>query len=350
MSPESAPASSPVLILRKAKDLVAEPVTWTVDQIIPDGMLTVLSGKDKRGKTLLGWEITRAVSRGEPFLGQFSVKQGPVIFLALDDPAVVTVDRLEHLGLTDMPADAPDVHVATPLDGRHTDKTFWDAVESQIKVLRPCLVVVDALYLFLPPGNETMNQAGAMGPLMQRLNQIVERTGTSVLLITHDTKSGGDVAGSFVIRAAAKHILRLGLPSDAPAASQRRILTVESKVTERTDWTLEFNGPGSWKLVDTDAEKLAATKTAVTAWLKQGGTGTVEEIARAVQRRRADVATVLGKPNAECPVKVEKVTSGKGRPRHVYRWIFGPDPGSTDVGPKISTDPEAPQRQELTHA
>jgi RecA-family ATPase len=94
-------SDSSVLRLHKAADLVAEPVAWTVDQIIPAGMLTVLSGKDKAGKTLLALEMVRSVIRGQPFLDQFTVQKGPVIFLALDDPASVTVDRIRQLELDD---------------------------------------------------------------------------------------------------------------------------------------------------------------------------------------------------------------------------------------------------------
>jgi hypothetical protein len=64
-----------------------------IDQIIPAGMLTLLSGKDKLGKTLLAWELCRSVLQGIPFVGHFPAMQGPVVFLALDDPATVTIYR-----------------------------------------------------------------------------------------------------------------------------------------------------------------------------------------------------------------------------------------------------------------
>ncbi len=344
MSAQATPAAPPVLILHKAADLVAEPVTWTVNQIIPAGMLTVLSGKDKVGKTLLAWEIARAVRRGEAFLGQFPVKQGPVIFLALDDPAVVTVDRLEQLGLKD----CPQLHVATPLDCQHRFSMFWDEVGKQVLGLHAGLLIVDALYLFLPQGPDTLNQAGAMHPVMAIFNQLTEKTRVSIVLIAHDNKSGMDVAGSFVIRAAARQILRLSAPD---GLSPKRLLKVEGKIIEAGEWTLNFGGPGQWKLVDTEAEKLGKTKGAVSAWLQRGQVGTVEEIARAVEKRRADVGTVLAQLKAEGLVEIEKVTTGaKGRPRDVYHWVFGPEPGNLHAGPKIPTEAEAPPDSELTRA
>lgn len=317
--------AAPVLVLRKAADLVAEPVTWTVDRIIPSGMLTVLSGKDKIGKTLLAWEIARAVTRGQAFLGQFPVTSAPVIFLALDDPAAVTVDRLEQLGLRD----EPGLYVATPLDCQHRDPRFWEQVEAQVVGVGARLVIVDALYLFLPLGAEALNQAGAMHPVMAVFNKLTERSGASVLLLAHDSKSGGDVAGSFVIRAAARQILRLGVPGEPHS---RRVLNVEGKIAEAGTWALDFAGPGNWRLVEGDTQRLEGTQQAVRAWLERGQVGTVEEIARAIEKRRSDVGTAVSQLQAVGLVKVDTISAGKGRPRKVCRWSFGPDREKCDSG------------------
>ena len=318
MSPTASLLEKPIVKIRQAADVVAEPITWVVDQIIPSGMLTVLSGKDKAGKTLLAWEIARAVCRGENFLSQFPTTQGPVVFLGLDDPATVTVDRLEQLGIQEV----PDLYVGTPLDCQPNLVGFWPEVREQVEGLDAQLVVVDALYLFLRGSADAMNQAGGMAPVMEPLNKLAEETGASVLLITHDSKSGGDVAGSFVIRAAAKQILRLTSNNQ----SSRRSLHVEGKIIERCEWTLEFNGPGSWKLADEGAERLTQTKVLVKSWLQSGNRGTVEAIARAITKRPADVRTVLGLLQKEEPVSIESVRRARGRPAQEYYWNFRPEP------------------------
>lgn len=79
----------------------------------------------------------------------------------------------------------------------------------------------------LPPGRETLNDPGAMGPVMQALNRLARRPGAAVLLIAHDAKSGKDVAGSFVIRAAATVILRLIRPGREGRTSPPRSLIVD---------------------------------------------------------------------------------------------------------------------------
>lgn len=314
-------SDKPVLTLHRAPDLKEAKITWAVDQIVPNGMLTLLSGKDKTGKTLFAWEITRAVLQGESFLGHFPVTKGSVLFLGLDDPNVVTFHRLEQLGIRD----AQDLHVATPVDAQHRHFTFWDEVQAQAQAIKPQLVVVDALYLFLAHSSDAMNQAGSMGPVMEPLNKLTEQTGASVLLITHDSKGGGDVAGSFVIRAAAKQILRLEGKRDEPS---RRTLHVEGKLIERCLWTLNFGGPGKWALTDEEALSLTQTRVTVTAWLKQGNRGTTEAIAEAVQKRRVNVEMVLKQLVEEGLALTQKVKSGPGRPRVEYGWDFGPNPSN----------------------
>ena len=318
-------SSQPGLTIRRAADVVAEPISWTVDQILPGGMLTILSGKDKAGKTLFAWEIARAVCRGENFMGQFPTAQGPVLFLGLDDPATVTVDRLEQLGIQE----APDLYLGTPLDCQPNHVDFWPKVREKVEGIAAQLVVVDALYLFLRGGSDAMNQAGGMAPVMEPLNKIAEETGASVLLITHDSKSGGDVAGSFVIRAAAKQILRLIGISHQPSM---RSLQVEGKIIERCEWILEFNGPGSWKLANEGTERLTQTKGLVKSWLQSGNRGTVEVIARAISKRPADVRTVLGLLQKEEQVLMESVRRGRGRPAQEFYWNSRPKPIGVNGG------------------
>jgi archaellum biogenesis ATPase FlaH len=318
----------PALTLHLASKLVAKPVTWTVDQLIPSGMLTVLSGKDKSGKTLLAWEMVRAVLNGEPFLEQFSVANGPVIFLALDDPTVVTIDRLQQLGIND----SPDLHVATPLDSQNKHYDFWKAVTAEARLIRPQLIVVDALYLFLEGGGESLNQAGAMARVMQPLNELAEETGASVLLITHDTKSGSDVAGSFVIRAAAKQILRLEGKKEEPSS---RTLHIDGKLIEQCLWTFKFEGPGKWALSDEEDLNLAQTRADVTKWLQAGNRGTAVSIAEVIRRRPATVRMVLTRAVEEGLVLQEKVKHGVGRPAIEFRWNFSPGPVVEEAGRKI---------------
>jgi hypothetical protein len=198
-----------------------------------------------------------------------------------------------------------------------------------------------------------------MGPLMSRLNALAETTGAAVLVVAHDSKSGVDVAGSHIIRAAAKVILRLLLPQgaeddpDEGPTTPRRVLRVESKFTSATAWALEIRGDGCWQFLGTQRAARAATVQAlVRDFLAAGNAGTTEEIAQAVSRRRADVERALAALQEADQVVVEDQPVGRGRPRRVYRAasnfrpdpIFRPEPpdGNSDANPRIYEEVSPP--------
>lgn len=317
--------TEPVLTLRKPWDVNVSSLEWVIDQIVAAGMLTLLSGKDKLGKTLLAWEFCRSVLQGTPFVGQFHATQGSVVFLALDDPATVTMHRLDCLNL----AEQPNLDLATPADCNLASKGFWTRLGEEIDRIHPRLLIIDSLYLLLPAGAESMNQAGGMGPLMNEFNKICERTGAAIVLITHDTKQGETVAGSFVIRAAAKQILRL---TGVPDASHGRVLRIEGKLVEKMDWTLQFNGPGDWTLIDSQAKELATTAAAVRDHLDRGEKGTSEEIAQALGKRRIAVDSALRLLVNEGFATCDEVHGKRGRPPKVYQKSLRPTPETLTLG------------------
>jgi len=58
---------------------------WAVPGILPEG-LNILGGKPKQGKSILSLNIGIAIASGGKALGQIDVKQGKVIYFALEDP------------------------------------------------------------------------------------------------------------------------------------------------------------------------------------------------------------------------------------------------------------------------
>ena len=212
---------------------------------------------------------------------------------------------------------------------------------------------MDALYLFIPPGRDAGNDAARMRPIMDRLNRLAQEAGATVLLIAHDNKGGLDVAGAYVIRASAKAILRLDLPRGAQEGEDgpqtpRRILRVETKMAPGETYNLEIIGTREqyqgWRLHGTlEAARQADALRAVEDFLRDGGQGTEEEIARTLGRRREEVGKTLdalkaaGKASAE-PQKA----SGPGRPPVVYRWAEFPSqsasPGENEMGRKFPAE------------
>ena len=100
-----------------------------------------------------------------------------------------------------------------------------------------------------------------MRPVMVRLDRLVTETGAAILVVAHDNKGGTDVAGSYVIRAMAKAVLRLTLPKeqDEPEPNEptttRRVLTLESKLVASAAYLLELRDVGAWELLGEPAER-----------------------------------------------------------------------------------------------
>jgi hypothetical protein len=299
-------------------------VSCVVEGLLADGMLSILAGKDKLGKTLLALEIGRCVLRGTPLFGLLPVRQGLVMAALLDDPLVLTLERLDELGMRG-PSD--DLHIVNPANFENPFQ-FLQRLEDEALALRPALIIIDALYLFVPDSRDAGNDAARMRPIMLRLDRLGVRTGTAVLVVAHDTKSGTDVAGSYVVRAMAKVIMRLtagarGTTVEAQETSTgHRVLTVQSKLGEAVDYQLELRGVGDWRLVDDfgGTVNVVDLRTVVLAHLDAGNDGSATEIARAVRRRRADVQAILGQLVAEGRVTlVARPHAGRGRAAAIYQ-------------------------------
>lgn len=320
---EAAPKASRAPLVRAAT-LKAPPVRYLVNPLLPRGMLTLLSAIDKMGKTLLSMEVARAVLDGTDLFGRFPVEgPGAVAAFWLDDPTSLTVERMKARALDAQArlwvAPVLDVDLSDPL-------ATVRAMEKSAAEVGANLVIVDALYLLLPEGREAGNDAARMRPVMRELNLMAERTEAAVLLVAHDKKSGEDVAGSYVIRAACKMILRLLLPKGAEVDADEgpttplRVLRVQGKLAPAAAWSLEVQGDG-WRLHGTQAEaRAAATRQAVRAHLEVGQEGTAGGIAKAVGKRLEDVQAALEVGEAEGWAVGEKgKAKGRGRPPVIYR-------------------------------
>lgn len=309
--------------LRHPSELVARPISWCIESVIPAGMLTVLHAKDKTGKTLLAWEAARAVLKTGLFLDTFAAIPGRVVLALLDDPHDLTAQRRDALGLRS----CEDLRIVTPLDADLSDPPlFLTDLKKACKEFQPSLIVLDALFHFAPAGRDSMNDAARMRGIMGEFNALAEELHAAVLLIAHDKKDGSDVAGSHVIRATAKALLHLTKPSWSDEDEEddgRRTLTIISKMTAEARHLLRCQGAGAWTYVGRgDSAHQARTTWAqdrVLIWLRAGGAGTAEEIAKAVRIRKEDALSALTGLEEEGQVTSDMPPTGKkGRPKRVY--------------------------------
>lgn len=326
---EKSKTGSTRVTLRRPSDLIARPISWCVESIIPDGMLTVLHARDKIGKTLLAWEAARAMLRHEPLLGTFPTKAGRVVLALLDDPHDLTVERRDALRLKD----CEDLRIVTPMDADLSDPlAFLAEFKKECEEFKPNLIVLDALYQFAPPGKDSMNDVARMRGVMAEFNALAETLPAAVLLIAHDKKDGSDVAGSYAIRATAKALLHLTKPKWSKEEEEeddgRRMLTVVSKLTGESRHLLRNQGVGAWTYLGRgDSARQARTTWAqnrVLTWLTEGNEGTAEEIAKGVKIRKEDALAALSElvENGQAESELMPRTDGKkGKGRLVYRLM-----------------------------
>jgi len=75
---------------------------FAVPGLFPHGV-NLLAGPPKTGKSLLCLNMAIAIARGEKALGQVGVEQGDVLYMALEDGARRMQDRLQKMGVSQLP-------------------------------------------------------------------------------------------------------------------------------------------------------------------------------------------------------------------------------------------------------
>jgi len=327
---EAEGVEKPLVRLIRASEFEAPPVEWLIDGLVPLGMVTLLSGKDTLGKTLFALEVARSVLTGKPLLGNWTANAtGPVVALFLDDARPVTHERLETLGIKAHPslwvASYDDIDLADPV-------AMLTVLEAEALQRRAKLIVVDSLWHLIPPRSGAANDQGLMRPLMQALVRMAGQTGAAVLLVAHDRKAGDDVAGSHIIKAASKTILRLTLPKgtqidpDEMPDTPDRVLRFESNLAYPKTWRLRLEGVGAWSYCGTQREyRGKALEYEVLDYLQGGGEGTADEIREALGKKAADVRAVLKQQAGAGQIQADEQGT-KGRPKTIYRALtFRPD-------------------------
>lgn len=259
-APEPAQAEEGGDWLRGGRGLDETALDFLVEGIVPMGMLGSISGRDGRGKSLLGLEIAKAVLTGGMLFDSFQAKPGVVYLVLLDDPENLISARLKALGIFDH----PNLYVKV---AKHFKGENWD--HHRIEVLKdlaadiasraidihkdvPVLVLLDALYLFVPAGkngSDQGNSAGAMLPIMEAFNDISEKTRATVAVVIHNNKADSDIQGSQSIRNMLKWVLMLSLPKkyekdkNAGRITPDRILQLgKIKTGQPQEWGYRLRG------------------------------------------------------------------------------------------------------------
>lgn len=183
----------PTARLTLASTITRREVEWLWGYRIPRGMLSLLSGDPKLGKSFLMYAIAAAVSRGEALPGD-DPPDGPgsvIIMSAEDDPARTIIPRLKAAG-----ADLSKIYILESVilaDGTEALPSLRadiDAIEEAIRRVPDCrLIIIDPVSAYL--GGVDDHRNAELRGVLSPLKALAERLNVATTLVSHHAKSGG---------------------------------------------------------------------------------------------------------------------------------------------------------------
>ena len=284
--------------------------TWFVDNLIKPGWLVVIGGHGKQGKTTLVIHLLNALRLGKPFI--FNTNPCPVLFLNCE----MQEDDLREL-IEDVSVDSPVGETALivspikPLDINY----LYELLKSQPK---PGLCVIDSFRGAFMLENDYENQAGTVGLILRKLQNIARETKWTILVIHHFNKEGtgnpSDLAGSGEWTSAPDAIITWVCPQygkPGKLAIIGRIPPIEEQLITLERKTIEFQGERQ------DFNKQAKIDRIMEIIRGEGGTF-AETIVEKTKYPNGTVQRILDKLAVEGVVK--KI--GKGVRNDPYSYIL----------------------------
>lgn len=193
-----------------ADDLVSYPKP---DALIEDHIFeqeaVCLYGPANCGKTFLALDWALSIATGLPWLGQYAVKRGPVIYMAGEGAASVQVRVkawMEFHGVRELPGVYFQLRPLNIRDDdtiaeiQHALDTYAEeeagSADDAAKIF-PRLVVVDTLSQFMMGGDEN---GPDMALFVSNMRQLSQDQQTAVLIVHHTNKGGENERGHTALR------------------------------------------------------------------------------------------------------------------------------------------------------
>lgn len=192
---------------RTLGDWLSDPALLRVPAIIiphlaVEGRVSLLSGREKIGKTTLVANSVAAASRGDSVLGVEMVAPIKTLWYAIDEPFADTVRRFDALG-----ADVEGIII------NEEPRNFRDllaALERDLKKFEDVShVVVDTFSRVLASTNVDPNSSQEVEPIMAQLVDFFHRENVAATLNYHTGKGGKEYRGSTAIGASVDEVLTL---------------------------------------------------------------------------------------------------------------------------------------------
>ena len=214
---------------------------WLVEDLIPEGNITMLSGDGATGKSLLALQLAVAVATGGPWIG-LKPQAGSVLFLSAEDETeelhrrlARIVPKLDSLGqLTIVPLAGKDAVLSAPSgrDGLLKPTPIYTALRHLVDKHRPTLLVLDTLAdLF---GGDEIKKVHVR-QFLNMLRGLAIEFDVTVLLLSHPSQAGlssgsgmsGNVAWSNSVRSRLYFERRISKHDGSEDDADIRVLTTK---------------------------------------------------------------------------------------------------------------------------
>jgi hypothetical protein len=167
--------------------------TYLVRDLLPDIGLAVIFGPEKCGKSFWLFDVMMHVALGWPYRGH-DVIQGAVVYLALEGgrgfAKRIVAFRQDFIAQDSDPVPFWLIDVRIDLIKEHT--ALIAAIRTQLKNIRPAVVVIDTLNRAL---NGSENDDKDMGKFIAAADEIRDAFRCLVAIIHHTPLSGGRPRG-----------------------------------------------------------------------------------------------------------------------------------------------------------
>jgi len=197
----------PLISTSKWQDKIAPARMWLLDEWLPLGRGTFLTGKGGSGKSLLAQQLATCVALGLPFMG-IQVRRMNALYLTCEDDEGELHRRTDaicgNLGVTK--GDLGEaLHLLSrntelnnwlieydPATGRYVPSEFYNALLFACKDTQSRFLVLDNVG-HLCPG--FMADENAIGTFCSLMEQLALSIGGAVLFVGHPPKSGSEFGG-----------------------------------------------------------------------------------------------------------------------------------------------------------
>lgn len=272
-SSDSGRASLPkyAKFIENAKELMETELpetNWIVPNLISDGA-TIFAGAPKQGKSWLALGVSLAVASGGHALGKIPVEAGDVLHLALEDGKKRMQKRLRGMLKGGLVPERLHLAYKFPLVNEGglelIEEWLIDHPEAR-------LIVVDTLKRLRPVVRSKRNQYDVDYEAVSGLNDLAQRYGVAILIVTHTKKEDGEeidwfnsISGSLGLTGAVDAAMLLRRPRNQVQGS----LSVSGRDTGEKALAVQFDGTiDGWRML---GEAISDKAQKVKGWLLQAG-------------------------------------------------------------------------------